>query len=1059
MRKPKISKKRLRQTGYETLLNTSLEPLLSFFAQLVLLSPERREARDRTLSLVINFLRNRENTANFNHFFVKLVVLLTKMTLADRASVRILALEMLTACIGSNDIIFQQIRVFSWLQRVYFVRSSDVSPPVRNRSLDLLAQLLTTITDRMGRVPALITWLNSSESSELDPVVPSPNDESKAVEKGPERNEQKGLDFGTILVILNLRILDEKSVVRKSCINLLLAIFGLLVKLEPQVEPFRLIDPNLLMNLCDDSGLLVRQRFVGFLSTLFGMFEASMEIRSLIMNCWLQLAMDSEESVASKAKESLKVAVIDSLANEIRIFWKQCGPVVDVTQFSILNLLSHLFNDGDAIERFVRVLLALAIQFPENVTLLLRAICQDTPQQLPELPVGVLRILDCCLEALKGKQILKASKASLSSCLALQLQSRGLGDSTPDSAVLVLSILCKTIPYDPSSSQESKEEFLLFVRDLLQGLKCHPRLVGPLMKLYFLLQPDQAAYREEICRLVQITRRHLATFRPALSGQTLMLSPAHAATVMQMAGICYVLGSRIPQSNRVAQYLKEIAEPMATAMLSLASNVFKKPSVHATPLNNGESFISRDGDTSVDGTSEWISDVPHWVRAIALSSASQILLNHESAAKRLILKLMEAGAMVSSSKEDRGILASNLAFAGFDLSLKMTSLIDPYFPLMSSFLAHQQLSSFARAQILALLFQLAAQDFLKPRGLVTYHFLSALSDPEPDVSNLAKQGVLSVLKPRVRDLFFMNLVEMVCFLTGFFTHPEVKCALDFHPICAEVCDPTVSCIGLFNLNHNEPRRMQTYAAMLAMANDHTKHLLTLKVLSSFLGPFIGSPKTRLDLSAAPIPVDRSSPAGLALSDILRILSSSDFKLSYTLSQSKSNREVTEDLAAATEDLDSEKIDREGKAKEDRHITKEFLKQAVMPVLVSLRKSLREANSALQKDVYECMACLMFDFRNELEDIVGDQHLVHLLRRSYHESTQSTLCEEETGKLEEYFFNASVRSKYSRKPLAATSGSNTYSRRSSVIIQSNSPNTIIPIRSVTPAVPDSTISVS
>eukprot|EP01053_Blabericola_migrator_P001948 Blabericola_migrator_1__1947@NODE_152_length_12797_cov_95_608720_g133_i0_p4_GENE_NODE_152_length_12797_cov_95_608720_g133_i0NODE_152_length_12797_cov_95_608720_g133_i0_p4_ORF_typecomplete_len307_score74_85DUF3683/PF12447_8/0_092_NODE_152_length_12797_cov_95_608720_g133_i01179212712 len=300
----------------------------------------------------------------------------------------------------------------------------------------------------------------------------------------------------------------------------------------------------------------------------------------------------------------------------------------------------------------------------------------------------------------------------------------------------------------------------------------------------------------------------------------------------------------------------------------------------------------------------------------------------------------------------------------------------------------------------------------------------------------------------------MNMLEMVCFTTGFFTHPEIKCALDVHPICAEMCDATAVCVKTFDMSQNESRRLATYSAMLGTAGDHSKHLVTLKILSSFLAPF-GNTRGAIRTAENQIefPVDRSSPSGLAMSDVLRLLSCAEFKLTFTQSQTRTNKEATEDLVEGGEE--NEKLEREGKAKEDRQITKEFLKQAVLPNLQSLRKVSQTAKSALQKDIYECIARLLYDYRSELDDMIGDPHLIRLLKRSYEDvQTREDEDPDVDKTYEEYFLHEFYGAKYSRRPLQ-TLDQTIASRRSSVI-QLNSPQTVAIVNSVTPRQPPSVL---
>lgn len=252
-----------------------------------------------------------------------------------------------------------------------------------------------------------------------------------------------------------------------------------------------------------------------------------------------------------------------------------------------------------------------------------------------------------------------------------------------------------------------------------------------------------------------------------------------------------------------------------------------------------------------------------------------------------------------------------------------------------------------------------------------FSILSSLGDPE--VRWLAEKAVCCIISPRARELVTGYFLELVCFVCGYLSHPIIRLALDIHPMARSLGVVEEICIQNFCLKGQDVRREWIYSYLLSLAGEHTKVEITNQILNDFIPSFLGG-KNGDDRTRIPIPLSRDSPDGLALADILRILSSSDLRVTFALANTSTNDETagTEDEVAAV---------RERTAKFNRALLKEYISKNVVPLLISLRGALQEKNSALQKDIFECLCRILFEWKDELEEMVHDAHLVGLLKRS------------------------------------------------------------------------------
>lgn len=296
-RKP--GRKNTSMEDLEAFAKSLKDPLPCFWAQLLFLSPDRKDQREKVIALIESNLSLILSSAESPGLIESFVGILTKMTYHEKSTIRTIALEMM----GCLPVVYSDeigLRIFGPV----LARCSDNQPNVRSRAIDVLCVMILKGLD----------W---------------------AV---------RAFNWQFLLTVFHLRVHDEKSTVRKSAIGFVEVFISYCRHQGKFLGDF--IHDDYLMILIDDASLTVRQKA---LSVLISLLDGKRDPKAqcLAMRGILQSALDNEDSIASKAREAVKNEVFGSLLDALK------------SKSEYHALLDVIDSSAESSETFYRVTLIL----------------------------------------------------------------------------------------------------------------------------------------------------------------------------------------------------------------------------------------------------------------------------------------------------------------------------------------------------------------------------------------------------------------------------------------------------------------------------------------------------------------------------------------------------------------------------------------------------------------------------------------------------------------------------------------------------------------------------
>ncbi|EZG78631.1 non-SMC mitotic condensation complex subunit 1 [Gregarina niphandrodes] len=1047
-------------------------PWLAFICMALCMLPDRRDVRDRFVTVVVECIRDHDE------FAVALIDVLMQIGSGhDRGSIRLSASELSVAVALDHPGMDIEPVINSIV-----LRCSDQQSTVRARAVELLGQALTELNRRQ------ITSVHRASNVPATTITPPGSPTCSRPWCGSESGSALLTKWlPRITAILHSRILDEKSIVRKSCASLIESLF---VTLEANV--LKVLSPDVLEILCDDITITVRQKFSGLVSSLYcdlawlrgslgrpgevdldrGSADA---VLGVLLNQMFRLSSDAEEVVCNKVLDTIEshmlaeqveaveareltsinylVVLNEELADR---YMRAVGRLIErgattgspttvvpaLMKSLCQGIVARIADEGERREQRTikrsgtgrRLRLRPSEQHNENES---RELRENSREDSMEDSRGETKSADRTSVSARDRSWDKSrdrsgERSGERSCERSRGRERGKEAPEADDCHWMCSLLCNLAIAASSTTSGKKiiqglsKDCLMLCLSLFESIINHNNL-GNSRSL------EHTRVRLELLIIFadSIDPKNRSLIYESLES-VLYNYLCHPCLFPKIATLCEVLVRSIEDNSsgasaksgrrtedKACEFLMRLLSNSKRTLSNLSSNepcalehianacvacgyvCMAAQNLNVAKLNKFIATMDKAlvvtllglaGNNILDRTT------PEWLRCICITSVSQILLSHEGLAKRFMSRLVELGI-------ENGTI--NLVYGCFDLTIGMTSVMDPYLTLLTSTLSSsaggivstlvsvpslvsvsnlvptsglapvtqmppvEDYSGELRFTTLQLIAQLIAQDYIKCKGLVVHHLLFALGDPCPQVSGLALDLTQTILLPRVRDLLLVYFVETVCFMTGYYTHPkeEIKPFDSIHPLQRDVL--SVAKMREVNISRfvcGRPRRMIVYASLLALSQEQSKHLLTSKCVQDFIQPLIDQGHDSLPAD------DESTPCGQALSDILAVLASSDMKLIFRAAPLLG----TEDNDAATE---------ASKTKYEKQLMIGYMTQTVVPVLANLYKALRHKNSALQKNVVSTLADLLAEFHSELDDIVEDKGLRRILQRKL-DSTQT-----------------------------------------------------------------------
>lgn len=330
----------------------------------------------------------------------------------------------------------------------------------------------------------------------------------------------------------------------------------------------------------------------------------------------------------------------------------------------------------------------------------------------------------------------------------------------------------------------------------------------------------------------------------------------------------------------------------------------------------------------------------HWgdESAGALAAVSIIMLGKASLgslalAQRLIpVFLRELGSSSSAA------VRSNAMVVIHDLIKQNAALLDRHIPTIALALADPE--PLVRHTSLLVLSQLLLEDYVKWRHCLFRGFARLLADDVAHVRNAAQVCLIDTLLPRAPSLALSSFISLLFELNGCLEHPQYSAPLP----AAELAASDVS--GA----ENQPKRLRVLRALLSHMPDEQRLQATSKLCHEVLASLLDGHLTL-------------AKSHWVIADALKLLACKEAKISTAAGGGSANvdeadsEEPTASSAAAA-----------AKGKLLSLVARKATVEAIVPVVIELKRTLEKSHSPLLRDVFLFLRELLRDHKPHIEDI-------------------------------------------------------------------------------------------
>ncbi|EDO46571.1 predicted protein, partial [Nematostella vectensis] len=329
------------------------------------------------------------------------------------------------------------------------------------------------------------------------------------------------------------------------------------------------------------------------------------------------------------------------------------------------------------------------------------------------------------------------------------------------------------------------------------------------------------------------------------------------------------------------------------------------------------------------------------VKAHAFVTLGKLCLQNERLAKQCIAALARELEM----SEDAAI-RNNIVVVMCDLCVRYTSLVDRYIPNIATCLRDK--APLVRRQTLTLLTHLLQEDYVKWKGSLFYHFITALVDEDVEIRKFADFCLVHLLLTRHPGMFHQHFVECIFHFNSYDKHKV------FNKFPQSALEKT-----LFSLKGdiNASKRAILYQFLLSHMKDEDRFNLTGKLCQEVLGA----------ITDGAIPLDEDS--GSLLKDTLTILNSRGIKLSSMRAK------AADEMADEGDDAGAAIV--QARNKFLTQVLKKNMIENIIPIIIELKHMFEKHRSPMLGHLMAYLKEVMKDYRDEVQDVLsGDRQLAN-----------------------------------------------------------------------------------
>ncbi|XP_067910020.1 condensin-2 complex subunit D3 isoform X2 [Heterodontus francisci] len=714
-----------------------------------------------------------------------------------------------------------------WIQVVILGRCSDKAPSVRSRALSCLAQCLelnastaveyvqevllgfggrsvfdglsdgelntlensvkmdgdaTNNQHKTMRTPKTIEVADNGDSAGSDATANQCKDTLKSIEV-TDPGDSAFTNVKTIMTMLRLRAGDERTIVRKSAIQVFVSI------LKHNIVFCTQEDLSTLQDRCRDPAPSVRKQALQSVTDLLLAQPSNCVLQKVWMNGVIPIVIDSENSVQEKALECLNQVIIEKI-KDYRLFSNE-----DQYQRLAWDVLALLTVENQELCRYLtKAFLLWSRQNKFNSTFVKGLISHTETEHASAAWMLLSKIAGSSPNLNYEKIIVSWDKV---------YRSKNIDNSTSH----ILSVIGNIAQH---LSEATRSRLIDEVQSWINAFFSPPEIISPAVEtLYKLCQAQCETPEDTQVLLDQVCGKLILACESYISNVVL---GEHEAEYMD--------------ENMLVKHLFTLGEVAQLCPAKVEKRIFLLvQSFLAAPTSLDPAIVS-DGDNLP--TSQPLSQfsgsaaVPSVIRAHAFFTLGKLCLQHEDLAKKCIAALARELEVCENVA-----VRNNVIIIMCDLCMRYTSMVDRYIPNIAVCLKDDD--PFIRKQTLVMLTNLLQEEFIKWKGSLFFRFVSVLVDSDESIQRFAQFCLVYLLLKRNPVMFSQHFIECILHFNGYEKHVKYN---KFPQTDREK--------KLFSLkgSKNREKRMTIYKFLLEHFTDEQRFSITNKIANNILACFV-----------------------------------------------------------------------------------------------------------------------------------------------------------------------------------------------------------------------------
>uniref|UniRef100_UPI00398E4DCE condensin-2 complex subunit D3 n=1 Tax=Pristiophorus japonicus TaxID=55135 RepID=UPI00398E4DCE len=689
-----------------------------------------------------------------------------------------------------------------WIQGVILGRCSDKAPTVRSRALSCFAQCLeSNVSTAVESVQELLlgiegwTMFHGQSDGELNMPGNSVGMDGEATNNHlktigalktievTDRGDSIDSDVKEIMTMLRLRAGDERTIVRKSAIQVFVSLLKHNILLCTEE------DLSTLQDRCRDPAPSVRKQALQSITELVLAQSNNPVLQKAWVNGVIPVVIDSETTIQEKALECLNQVIIQQI-KDYRQFSDE-----DKYQRLAWDILAFLAVENQELCRYLnKAFLLWSRQNKFNSTFIKALISHTETEHAPAAWMLLSKVAGSSPKLDYAKIIVSWDDV---------YRSKNIDNSTSH-------ILCVIGHIAQHLSEAMRIKLIDEVQNWINVFCSPPEIISPAVETLYKLCHAQCETPEETQVLLD-----------RVCGKLILTCESYISNIVLGEGAAECM-----DENMLVKYLFTLGEVAQLCPTKVEKRIFLLvQSFLAAPSSLAPAVALDGGNPPASQPLSQFSGpaaVPSVIRAHAFFTLGKLCLQHEDLAKKCIAALARELEVCENVA-----VRNNVIIIMCDLCMRYTSMVDRYIPNIAVCLKDDD--PFIRKQTLVMLTNLLQEEFIKWKGSLFFRFVSVLVDSDESIRRFAEFCLVYLLLKRHPVMFSQHFIECILHFNGYEKHEQYN---KFSQTDREK--------KLFSLkgNKNKEKRMTIYKFLLEHFTDEQRFNITNKIAHNILACFV-----------------------------------------------------------------------------------------------------------------------------------------------------------------------------------------------------------------------------